>query len=39
KHISHQFTEEIDKGHGRVEVRRYWLTEDLSSINDLTDKW
>jgi predicted transposase YbfD/YdcC len=37
--LSHQFTEEIDKGHGRVEHRRYWLTEDLSSIRDLTSKW
>jgi predicted transposase YbfD/YdcC len=25
KRISHQFTEEIDKGHGRVDIRRYWL--------------
>lgn len=39
KELSHQFTEEIDKGHGRVEHRRYWLTEDLSSIKDLTSKW
>lgn len=39
KQLSHQFFEEIDKGHGRVEHRRYWLTEDLSSINDLTSKW
>ena len=37
--LSHQFTEEIDKGHGRVELRRYWLTEDLSSIKDFTEKW
>lgn len=37
--LSHQFSEEIDKGHGRVEHRRYWLTEDLSSIEDLTSKW
>lgn len=39
KQLSHQFTEEIDKGHGRVEHRRYWVSEDLSSINDLTSKW
>ena len=39
KQLSHQFTEEIDKGHGRVEHRRYWISEDLSSINDLTSKW
>jgi hypothetical protein len=28
KHISHQLTEEIDKGHGRVEVRRHWRVEN-----------
>ena len=39
KHLSHSFTEEIDKGHGRIEQRRYWLTEDLSSLKDLTDQW
>lgn len=39
KQLGHHFTEEIDKGHGRVEHRRYWLTEDLSSLKDLTDKW
>jgi predicted transposase YbfD/YdcC len=37
--LSHEFYEEIDKAHGRVEQRRYWLTEDLSSIKDLTSKW
>lgn len=37
--LSHQYTEAIDKGHGRVEQRRYWLTEDLSSISDLTSTW
>jgi len=39
RNISHQLTEEIDKGHGRVEHRRYWLTEDLSSLKDLTTQW
>ena len=37
--LSHQFTEEIDKAHGRVEHRRYWITEDLSSISDLMCQW
>jgi predicted transposase YbfD/YdcC len=37
--LGHDFTEEIDKGHGRVEHRSYWLTEDLSSIKDLTSQW
>jgi len=39
RNLSHQLTEEIDKGYGRVEHRRYWLTEDLSSIKDLTAQW
>lgn len=37
--LSHHFTEEIDKAHGRIERRRYWLTEDLTSLKDLTAKW
>lgn len=39
RQLSHQFTEEIDKAHGRIEQRRYWFTEDLSSIKDLTSQW
>lgn len=37
--VNHQFSEEINKGHGRIETRKYWLTEHLTSIRDLTDKW
>lgn len=36
--LKHLFTEEIDKGHDRVEHRRYWITETLTSIQDLTSK-
>jgi predicted transposase YbfD/YdcC len=39
KQLRHKFTEEIDKGHGRVEHRRYWISEDLSSLSDLTSSW
>ncbi|MFZ0788016.1 MAG: hypothetical protein WAM94_00125, partial [Chromatiaceae bacterium] len=28
-HLAHAFTEELDKGHGRRDVRRYWISEDL----------
>jgi predicted transposase YbfD/YdcC len=35
KHDSH---EEIDKGHGRLEKRRYWVTEDLCTLSR-TELW
>lgn len=37
--LTYSYTEKVCKGHGRVEVRRYWQTEDVSSIKDLTSKW
>jgi predicted transposase YbfD/YdcC len=37
--VAHQFHEEVDAGHGRIESRRYWISEDLSSIKDLTSQW
>jgi predicted transposase YbfD/YdcC len=33
-HLAHGFTEEIDKDHGRLEVRRYWISEDLRTLPD-----
>lgn len=33
-HVAHDFAEEIDKGHGRLEVRRYWISEDLRTLPD-----
>lgn len=37
-HVRHAYTEELDKDHGRLEVRRYWITEDLRTLPD-TDRW
>ena len=31
KYVSHDYFEEIDKGHGRIETRRYWMTDNLPS--------
>lgn len=28
--VAHDYTEEIDKGHGRIETRRCWMTTDVS---------
>ncbi len=32
--VAHAFTEEADKNHGRLEVRRYWITDDLRTLPD-----
>ena len=32
KAVPHAYTEELDKDHGRLEIRRYWITEDLSTL-------
>jgi len=32
KHTAHGYYEQTDKGHGRIEVRRYWVSEDLSGL-------
>jgi predicted transposase YbfD/YdcC len=36
--VVHDDTEETDKDHGRLEVRRYWITEELSTLSD-TARW
>lgn len=36
--VAHAFTEEVDKNHGRLEVRRYWITDDLRTLPD-PQKW
>ena len=36
--VVHDHTEEADKDHGRLEVRRYWVTEELSTLSD-TAHW
>lgn len=33
KAIDHDYLEEIDKDHGRFEIRRYWITEELSTLS------
>ena len=30
RHVGHQYTRTVDKGHGRLEVREYWHTDELS---------
>lgn len=36
--VAHDFIEEVDKDHGRLEVRRDWISEDLRTRPD-TDRW
>ena len=36
--VAHDCTEELDKDHGRLEVRRYWVTEDLRTLPN-TQQW
>jgi predicted transposase YbfD/YdcC len=36
--VVHDYTEETDKDHGRLEVRRYWITEALDTLSD-TARW
>lgn len=36
--VEYDYTEEVDKDHGRLEVRRYWITEDLRTLPD-THLW
>lgn len=36
--VAYETYEEIDKDHGRLEVRRYWVTEQLQTLPN-TQKW
>ncbi|WP_256091468.1 ISAs1 family transposase [Candidatus Thiosymbion oneisti] len=36
--IDHDFYEEVDKDHGRLEIRRYWITEALQTLPN-TEQW
>jgi len=38
KQVKHSYLEEIDKGHGRLETRRYWITDDLCTLSQ-TERW
>jgi predicted transposase YbfD/YdcC len=32
--VAHQFTETVEKDHGRIETRRYWITERIGWLAD-----
>ena len=36
--IDYQYHETMDKGHGRVDIRRYWISTNLNSIHN-PNKW
>ena len=36
--VAHDYEEELDKDHGRFEIRRYWITENLGTLAD-TRNW
>lgn len=36
--VEHDYMEETDKDHGRLEVRRYWITEELGTLSE-TERW
>jgi len=38
KAIKYDYIEEVDKGLGRLEIRRYWITDDLQTLPK-TDCW
>lgn len=38
KNVPYRYTEEIDNEHGRLEIRRYWITEDLCTL-PRTELW
>ena len=33
--VVHDYVEQVDKDHGRLERRRYWITENLSTLPDV----
>lgn len=36
--VNYDYFEEINKGHGRIETRRYWLSDMLDTVGD-NEKW
>jgi predicted transposase YbfD/YdcC len=36
--VKHDFHKELDKDHGRLQIRRYWITEDLRTLPS-TEQW
>ena len=39
QNVTHQYCEQVDGGYGSVEFFRYWITDVLTNINDLTSQW
>ncbi|GAC1621446.1 MAG: ISAs1-like element ISEc5 family transposase [Ktedonobacteraceae bacterium] len=37
-HVQHAFSESVDKGHGRLEIRRHWIIDDPEHIAYLNKK-
>lgn len=35
--LTHDYYETVEKGHGRVESRRYWITDNINWLSDKTD--
>lgn len=38
KKVPHDFYETIEKGHGRIETRRYWITEQIDWLEQKNDE-
>lgn len=38
KNVAHDFLETVEKGHGRIETRRYWITQEIGWFADRS-KW
>ena len=38
KDVPHEFYQTLDSGHGRLEIRRHWLLEDVDHLID-ADRW
>jgi predicted transposase YbfD/YdcC len=36
KQVPHSFLESVEKDHGRIETRRYWITEEIGWLEDRT---
>lgn len=37
--VSHDYRETIEKGHGRIETRRYWITEEIQWLRERHGGW
>lgn len=38
KNVTYDYAEELDKGHGRLEIRRYWVCGDLTTLPN-PERW